>query len=101
MAWRTLYTTGRAGSDRVVNDYLKKLKVEFITGSFDQEGTYLFWVTANFDLERLRREIGGKLTLRYRLRFFFSVDSFVAFRHKEEKNHHFTPDQEQMFRDLN
>lgn len=101
MVWKTLYTTGRVGSDRVVNGFLRKLKIEFITGSFNQEGTYLFWVTDNFDLKRFRRKIGGKMTFRYRLRFFFSVDSFIAFRDKEEKNHGFTPDQEQMFRDLN
>lgn len=100
-AWRTLYITGRPGCDQVVNSCLTRQKIDFITGSFDQKGTYLFWVTDTFDLKRFRWAIGGELTFRYRLRFYFSVDSFIAFRDKEEKNHHFTPDQEQMFRDMN
>jgi hypothetical protein len=100
IGWKTLYITGRSEFDQIVLDYLKKLEIDFMTGSFNEEGLYLLWVAENFDLKLLKRAIGGKVIFRYRLRFFFNVNSFVTSIDKGKRRHHFTPDQEQMFRNL-
>lgn len=100
MAWSTLYITGRPGFDEAVLNYFKKSHVDFLTGSFNEDGLYLYWITEDFILKNFKKTIGSKVIFKYRLRFFLSVDTFVASENRQKRNHHFTPDQEQMFRDL-
>ena len=101
MAWKTLYVTGRSGFDGELVNKLKRSGEDFLTGSFNSDGTYLFWITDNFVLKSLKRIVGGKTIFKYRMRFFLGIDAFVTFRDKDKERHGFTADQEQMFRDMN
>jgi hypothetical protein len=101
MAWKTLYVTGRPGFDRELLSSLEKTDSHYLTGSFNDDNTYLFWVTESFEVQKLKYAIGSKVLFRYRLRFFFGVDAFISSRDLGKRNHQFTSVQEQMFRDLN
>lgn len=100
MAWKTLYATGRSGFDLELVNRLKRSGEDFLTGSFNAEGTYLFWITDNFALRNFKKILGGKMIFKYRMRFFLGADAFVSYKDNRKTNHKFTPDQEQMFRDL-
>jgi hypothetical protein len=100
MAWKTLYVTGRSGFDLELIHRLKRSGEDFLTGSFNTDGTYLFWITDNFVLRKLKKIIGGKTIFKYRMRFFLGIDAFVSFRNREKPGHNFTPDQEESFRNL-
>lgn len=100
MAWKTLYVTGRSGFDLELVNRLKRSGEDFLTGSFNSQGTYLFWISDNFALRSLKKVIGGKAIFKFRMRFFQRIDAFVAYQEKDKRSHGFTPMQEQMFRDL-
>jgi hypothetical protein len=101
MAWRTLYVTGKTGFDTTVLRYLERLDIHFLTGSFNADDTYLFWVTNHFVLQDFKKAIGSKIIFKYRMRFFFEVDAFLSSRDTGKRSHYFTTDQEAMFRELN
>src|SRR5689334_20644239 len=94
-----LYVTGRPGFDQKVARCLKKLKVNFLTGSFSATSTYLFWIPDQFDLDKFKGKIGSRRMFKYRLRFFSNANSFATFRDKNKRKHGFDSKQEQMFRD--
>lgn len=100
MAWRTLYVTGRRRFESELLEALNRSGEHFLTGSFDTTGTYLFWVTDDFSIATLKCVIGSRQIFKYRMRFFDEVESFLSFKDIHKKMHRFTPEQEQMFRDL-
>lgn len=101
MAWKTLYVTGRFGFDEALLDRLERSDIDFLTGSFNLEGTYLFWVPEDFNVRDLKRLLGARIVFKYRMRFFFAIDAFVSSRDHGKRTNGFTSDQEQMFRELN
>ena len=100
MAWKTLYVTGRTGFDLELVNRLKRSSEDFLTGSFNSNGTYLFWIADNFAVGDLKKIVGGKSIFKYRMRFFLKADAFVSHRDQGKMIHRFTAGQEQMFRDL-
>ena len=90
MAWKTLYVTGRPGFDFELINRLKRSGEDFLTGSFNTDGTYLFWITDNFALRSLKKLVGGKSIFKYRIRFFLRIDAFVTFTNKSKEKHGLT-----------
>jgi hypothetical protein len=72
-----------------------------MTGSFNEDNTYLFWITDDLVLYDLRKSIGSKIIFKYRIRFFSAIDAFMSSKESGKRNHSFTSDQEHMFRELN
>jgi hypothetical protein len=101
MAWKTLYVTGRTGFDSELVNKLDRSGQDFLTGSFNSDGTYLFWVTDNFVLATLKKIVGGKTIFKFHMRFFLGIESFAAYNDKNTTRHRFSPEQEQVFRELN
>ena len=99
MRWETLYVTGRSGFTSELVDGLNNSGEDFLTGSYDENGVYLFWVTEHFALKKLKIVLGYKMIFRYRLRFFSDIDTFTLFTQKNYSNN-LTPEQEQTFRDF-
>lgn len=99
MAWNTLYVTGRSGFTRELIDALVYSGEDFLTGSFDADDVYLFWVRKDFSLSRLKTSLGGRLIFKYRMRFFENIDTYTMFSGKNYYDNRLTPEQEQMFRD--
>lgn len=100
MGWETLYVTGRSGFTSELVDGLNKSGEDFLTGSYDENGVYLFWVTEHFALAKLKAVLGCKMIFRYRLRFFSDIGTFTLFTQKN-RNNNLTAEQEQTFRDFN
>jgi hypothetical protein len=100
MAWRTLYVAGREGFNHVLTEGLHESGEDYLTGSFNSDGTYLFWVTDTFDLDNLKSTIGSRKLFKFRIRFFTDIDMFKWFMTRSARSHRFTAAQEQMFRDL-
>ncbi|HEY0653316.1 MAG TPA: hypothetical protein VGD65_09315 [Chryseosolibacter sp.] len=98
--WNTLYVAGRSGFTAVLINALMVSGEDFLTGSFDADGVYLFWVPENFSLPKLKATLGPGIVFKYRLRFFDNIDSFTMFSKKNYYNNKLTAAQEQMFRDL-
>jgi hypothetical protein len=101
MNWTTLYISGRPGANVCMTSFLTESKFEFLAGTTDEEGMILFWVPDNFKVRKLKEAIGSKLLFKFRMRFFFSVDTFNTERSRNERRPYFTEDQERMFRDMN
>lgn len=98
--WNTLYVTGRSGFTAVLTDALIMSGEDFLTGSYDADGVYLFWVANGFSLNKLKASLGPGIIFKYRLRFFDNIDTFSMFSKRNYYDNRLTPEQEQMFRDL-
>ena len=98
MAWNTLYVTGRSGFTAELIEALNFSREEFLTGSYDINGVYLFWVTEKFSIDNLKLILGGHAIFKYRIRFFDDIETYTLSSGKNYSNG-LTPEQEQMFRD--
>jgi hypothetical protein len=101
MSWITLYVSGRTGIELQLNRFMTKSGSDFLSGTVNEQGLLLYWVKQDFQLHKMKVAIGSKLLFRFRMRFFFSADTFTTARSKNKRLPYFTEDQEQMFREMN
>ncbi len=83
MSWSTIYITGRADFREEVRKKLEHADQRFMPGyienSSDLDTHDLYWLDGRTDLRSFKLAIGGKLIWKYRLRFFTSLEDFLAF----------------------
>ena len=71
MSWTTLYILGRNGFKEAV---LLKLKMTWLQGSEGDSNLLMFWLPHPKELRGLKKTIGSKLILRYRIQFFTDLN---------------------------
>jgi hypothetical protein len=95
MNWTTIYITGNEGFKEEVRRKLEHSELKYMPGnlgSSSDEGTDdLYWLDAGAELRAFKEAIGGKLVWKYRLRFFQSLEDFLAFQESRNSRLEFTP----------
>jgi hypothetical protein len=80
MSWKTIYITGRKGFCEDVVRQLERSSIDFMPGynTGEEQGSYgMFWVPETLPLSEVKRAIGAKTVLRYRLHFYTALEEFM------------------------
>lgn len=89
MSWTTIYITGKTDFREEVKKKLEhsdqRYMPGFIESSADEVTHDLYWLDGRTDLRTFKEAIGGKLIWKYRLRFFTSLELFVASQQPKEE----------------
>jgi hypothetical protein len=85
MTWITLYITGKSDFRDIVRKKLDHSELNFMPGYVENliDNDYkhdLYWVDDTTDLRLIKEAIGGKTIWKYRLRFFISLEEFIAYQ---------------------
>ena len=80
MNWKTIYITGKQGFGEDVIKNLHKAAFEFMPGyntGEERESYEMVWVHESLPLGDLKRAVGAKTVLKYRLRFYEALEEFI------------------------
>jgi len=83
MNWTTIYITGNPDFKEEVAKKLENSDLKYMPGNIGSaiEGTDdLYWLDSKTNLREFKEAIGGKLIWKHRLRFFASLEQFLAFK---------------------
>ena len=101
MNWNTIYITGKCGFEREVLHNLEHSDIGFMPGSMSElEDFSLFWINERTTLRDFKKAIGGKTVLKYRLRFYSSLEELNQVQEKSTSEQ-LTPQEESMIRQMN
>ncbi len=97
MSWSTIYITGRSDFRSEVRKKLEHADQRFMPGyienSSDLDTHDLYWLDGRTDLRSFKLAIGAKLIWKYRLRFFTTLEEFLAYENKRDDSDEFTVDE--------
>jgi hypothetical protein len=97
MSWHTIYITGKSDFRTEVRKKLEYADPRFMPGyienSSDLDTHDLYWLDGRNNLRAFKMAIGAKLIWKYRLRFFTSLEAFLAFENSSDKNEEFTAEE--------
>jgi hypothetical protein len=97
MSWTTIYITGNSDFREEVKKRLEHSEIDYMPGfiesSTSDEIHDLYWIDHIDNLRAFKLAIGGKLVWKYRLRFYSSLESFLASQQAKTSETAFT-DQE-------
>lgn len=97
MSWTTIYITGKSDFRADVHKKLAHADQRFMPGyienTSDLDTHDLYWLDGRTDLRSFKLAIGGKLIWKYRLRFFSSLEEFLAFEDGKKNEEEFTDDE--------
>lgn len=87
MDWNTIYITGKAGFKKEVARRLGGSEVNYMPGYVGSNiGTNdhdMYWLDKTIDLRTFKEAIGGKAIWKYRIRFYNSLEAFIASQNNE------------------
>jgi hypothetical protein len=82
MSWTTIYITGTTDFREEVKKKLEHSEIEYMPGfienSQNMETHDLYWIDHIDNLKAFKLAIGGKLVWKHRLRFYSSLEAFLA-----------------------
>lgn len=82
MSWSTIYIHGRTGFKKAVEE---KLKNNWLDGYPENDlELMMYWRREESSLRDFKLAIGSKLIFKYRLRFYSSVDEYLALDKRKE-----------------
>jgi hypothetical protein len=97
MNWTTIYITGKEDFRAEVRKKLEHGDQRFMPGyienSSDLDTHDLYWLDGLTSVRLFKEAIGGKLIWKYRLRFFTSLEEFLAFEDRRKETVEFTDDE--------
>ncbi len=81
MGWSTLYAHGKPGFEQEVLNQLEHSSIGFMPGSMgSEENIALYWVDEHTNIRDFKKAVGSKLVLKYRIRFFDSLESLQQYQ---------------------
>jgi hypothetical protein len=85
MTWITLYITGKSDFRETVRKKLDHSELNTMPGYVENliDNDYkhdLYWIDDTTELRLIKEAIGGKIIWKYRLRFFTSLEEFIAYQ---------------------
>jgi len=97
MNWSTIYIKGLGDFRAEVKRKLEHSRLNVMPGSFgastESPHTYdLYWVDDKMDLRDFKKTIGARIVWKYRLRFYRSLEEFMASHHVHSRK--FSPDEQ-------
>lgn len=86
MNWSTIYIKGVGDFREEVRRKLEHSDLNVMPGSLggSSESKYvydLYWIDENTDLKSIKKAIGARMVWKYRLRFYRSLEEFIASQH--------------------
>lgn len=103
MSWKTIYITGKGDFREELKRRLEHTSQRYLPGFIENAPgeitNDLYWLDGRTDLSAFKRAIGGKLIWKYRMRFFGSLEEFMASQEVENKNE-FTEKERQMIAEM-
>ena len=84
MSWITVYISGKPDFREDVRRKLEHSSIAHMPGYVEshpgQDPCDLYWLDGSVSLRHVKEAIGGKLIWKYRLRFYLSLEEFMASR---------------------
>ncbi|HVU84404.1 MAG TPA: hypothetical protein VHC50_06165 [Puia sp.] len=103
MTWKTIYITGRGDFREEVKRKLEHSDQRYLPGFIESapgDVTHdLYWIDGRTNLHTFKRAIGGKLIWKYRMRFFTTLEEFMASQESADKNE-FTEKERRMIEEM-
>jgi len=97
MTWSTIYITGKSDFRDEVRKKLEHGEQRYMPGYIENTSELdthdLYWLDGRTDLRSFKEAIGAKLIWKYRLRFFASLEDFLAFENRDNGVEEFTDDE--------
>jgi hypothetical protein len=82
MSWTTIYITGKTDFREEVRKKLEHSNQRYMPGFIESSSTGethdLYWMDGRTTLDSFKHAIGAKLIWKHRMRFFPSLESFLA-----------------------
>jgi hypothetical protein len=82
MSWITLYISGKSDFRQDVRRKLEYSSIAHMPGYMEtnpgQDPADLYWLDGNASLRKVKEAIGAKLIWKHRLRFYSSLEAFMA-----------------------
>lgn len=82
MSWITVYISGKSDFRQDVKRKLEHSSIPHMPGYIEtypgQEPSDLYWLDGTISLRTLKDKIGGKLIWKHRLRFYLTLEEFMA-----------------------
>lgn len=102
MGWGTLYIYGKPGFEQEVLDQLERSSIGFMPGSMSgEQNIALYWVDAHTNIRDFKKAIGSETVFKYRLRFFYSLESLHEFQDQRiSSNTSFTAQEQALIREM-
>lgn len=85
MDWVTIYITGIEGFKKEISRKLEHSPLNYMPGYMgNSSGGYdMYWLDRNTDLRLFKEAIGAKIIWKYRVRFYETLEQFIASQHQE------------------
>lgn len=84
MSWVTLYISGKTDFRQDVRRKLEDSSIPHMPGYIEtypgQEPADLFWLDGTISVQKVKEQIGSKMIWKHRLRFYTSLEEFMASR---------------------
>ncbi len=84
MSWTTLYITGKTDFRQEVRRKLEHSTLPHMPGYLEPtqgpDVADLYWLDGTVPLRKVKERIGGKLIWKYRLRFYETLEEYLASR---------------------
>jgi len=94
MSWTTIYITGTSDFREEVKKRLEHSDIGYMPGFIedpsDTETHDLYWIDGIDNLRAFKLAIGGKLVWKHRLRFYSSLEAFLASQQAKTSDTAFT-----------
>ncbi|MBX2963022.1 MAG: hypothetical protein KF687_10960 [Cyclobacteriaceae bacterium] len=100
MEWTTAYITGNGSFKDEVLKNLNKSNFPFMPGSPESDNLYLLWVDDRQTIRDLKKAIGSKTVLKYRLQVFQSLEKYFENLRDKNQSVNFTPQEEALIRSM-
>ncbi len=103
MSWITLYISGKTDFRQDVLRKLEHSGIPHMPGYIEmypgQDPADLYWMDGTVSLRKVKEKIGGKLIWKHRLRFYTTLEEFLADRQPPSENG-FTTRERQMITEM-
>ncbi len=90
MSWTTVYISGKSDFRQEVKRKLEHSSIPHMPGYIEnhtgQKPCDLYWLDGTVTMRKLKERIGAKLIWKHRLRFFSSLEEFMAFQQAPEES---------------
>lgn len=82
MSWITVYISGKSDFRQELKRRLEHSSIPHMPGYIEtypgQDPSDLYWLDGTVTLRKLKEKIGGKLIWKHRLRFYLTLEEFMA-----------------------
>lgn len=82
MSWITVYISGKSDFRQELKRRLDHSSIPHMPGYIEtypgQDSADLYWLDGTVSMRKLKEKIGGKLIWKHRLRFYLTLEEFLA-----------------------